>query len=219
MPESTVPPRLSLLRLRNTPGRPPAGPYTLDIAPGERVVLMGPSGAGKSVLLRLVADLDPGQGEVQLDGRPRESFTGPAWRQQVMYVAAEPAWWSSELAEHFPTPGWQALPPLVLRLGLREAVLTTPVPQLSTGERQRLALLRALLRAPAVLLLDEPTAALDEDSTAAVETLLQEHQTAGLSLLWITHSRTQAQRLGGRCLWLQDGLLHAQRPATAPAHP
>lgn len=201
--------RLSLQALQS----PIAGPYTLDLQAGECITIMGASGSGKSVLLRLIADLDPGTGEVLLNGQPRRHYSGPQWRAQVMYVPAEPAWWSDSVMAHFPAGSEPDLQRLALQLGLRPAFLQTPVLQLSTGERQRLALLRALLRKPQVLLLDEPTAALDEASVTAVEQLLHSHQQQGLSLLWVTHSQAQAARLGQRCMRLQGGQLHAAMEA------
>ena len=65
-------------------------------------------------------------------------------------------------------------------------------------------LLRGLLRQPQVLLLDEPTAALDEDSVSAVEDLLASRRKEGLAMLWVTHSHTQAARVASRCLRLHD---------------
>ena len=199
MPNNAAP-RLSLQALSS----PIAGPYSCDLHAGECIAIMGVSGAGKSVLLRLIADLDPSSGDVLLNGQSRAQFSGPAWRQQVMYLAAEPAWWSDSVMAHFPAGSESELRHYASHLGLRENFLDIPVPQLSTGERQRLALLRGLLRKPQVLLLDEPTAALDEDSVTAVEQLLQAQQAQGMSLLWITHSHAQALRVGQRCLRLHD---------------
>ena len=207
---SSTTPRLSLQALQS----PIAGPYSLDIHPGECLCIMGASGSGKSVLLRLIADLDPGTGDVLLNGQPRQRFTGPQWRSQVMYVPAEPAWWGASVMEHFPAGSEDALQVTAQQLGLRPQFMQTPVAQLSTGERQRLALLRALLRQPQVLLLDEPTAALDEAAVAAVEQLLRQHQQQGLALLWVTHSHAQAQRVAHRCMRLHDRQLSAIDVAT-----
>ena len=84
------------------------------------------------------------------------------------------------------------------------------VSQLSTGERQRLALLRALEHRPEVLLLDEPTGPLDDETTAAVEALLREKQANGLALLWVTHDKRQAERVATRRCWIDRGRLREQ---------
>ena len=205
----TASPRLSIQGLQSAI----AGPCTLDLQAGECLAIMGASGAGKSVLLRLIADLDPGNGRVLLNGQPRSQFSGPAWRQQVMYLAAEPAWWAELVMAHFPPDTKKELLQLATQLGLRNGFIDIPIAQLSTGERQRLALLRGLLRKPQVLLLDEPTAALDEDSITAVEQLLRSHQQHGLSLIWVTHSHPQASRVANRCLRLHERQLSPMEAA------
>ena len=205
----TASPRLSIQGLQSAI----AGPCTLDLQAGECLAIMGASGGGKSVLLRLIADLDPGNGRVLLNGQPRSQFSGPAWRQQVMYLAAEPAWWAESVMAHFPQDTKTELLQLATQLGLRNGFIDIPIAQLSTGERQRLALLRGLLRKPQVLLLDEPTAALDEDSITAVEQLLRSHQQHGLSLIWVTHSHPQASRVANRCLRLHERQLSPMEAA------
>ncbi len=147
-------PFLDIRQLR-TRGRPPVD---LQARRGECVCILGKSGSGKSVLLRLVADLDPGEGTVLLDGVDRNSGSGPAWRRRVVYQAAEPAWWGATVAEHFPEDTRELLAGWLVDVGLPGDVLQADITRLSTGERQRLALLRSLARKPAVLLLDEPTA-------------------------------------------------------------
>jgi len=185
--------------------RPGLEPVSFALAAAESIALSGPSGAGKTLLLRALADLDPCQGDVSLDGRERRNMPAPDWRQRVGYVPAEPGWWSDRLADHF--QDWDSLAPLAESLQLTAAVGSRPVPQLSTGERQRLALLRALERQPKVLLLDEPTGPLDEAATAAVEALLKEKQNDGLALLWVTHDRRQAERIASRQFWIDRGRL------------
>lgn len=185
------------------------GPLDLDIASGECVALMGPSGSGKTLLMRLIADLDPGNGAVLLNGRARETWSAPQWRSQVVYQSAEPAWWAPTVAAHFPPQTQDAMRLLQPLLGLPLTALDADVDRLSTGERQRLALLRSLAREPKVLLLDEPTASLDATSTMAMETLLRKQRDNGLSVLWVTHSRDQARRVAERRYDVIDRRLHA----------
>jgi ABC-type lipoprotein export system ATPase subunit len=80
--------------------------------------------------------------------------------------------------------------------------------RLSTGERQRLALIRALAHAPKVLLADEPTGALDEAATAMVETTLREYLANGIAIVMVTHSPEQAARFGNRHFVMRDRHLH-----------
>lgn len=185
--------------------RPGLEPTSFELAAGECIALRGPSGAGKTLLLRAIADLDPNQGEVRLNGVPREKIPAPTWRRRVGYLPAEPGWWSERLADHFQDWDSQAGP--VRRLKLSPDLAERRVSQLSTGERQRLALLRALERRPEVLLLDEPTGPLDDESTAAVEAMLREMQSNGLALIWVTHDKRQAERVGNRRFWIDRGRL------------
>src|SRR5512138_924649 len=193
-----------MLTVKNL-SRPGLEPTSFELAAGECIALRGPSGAGKTLLLRALADLDPSEGEVLLDGVPREKIPAPTWRRRVGYVAAEPGWWSERLGDHFQDWDGQAGP--ARRLKIAPGVAGRCVSQLSTGERQRLALLRALEHRPEVLLLDEPTGPLDDESTAAVEALLREKQANGLALLWVTHDKRQAERVASRRFWIDRGRL------------
>ena len=186
-----------------------AGPFDLELAAGECVAITGPSGAGKSLFLRMVADLDPSQGEVFLEGVERRTLPAPAWRRKVVYNAAEPGWWHERVADHFPGTELEAARAMAPRLALAPALLDAPVLQLSTGERQRMALIRALALASPVLLLDEATGALDEDSTLLVEAVLRERLAAGVAVVMVTHSAAQAARLGSRHLRMEDRRLVA----------
>ena len=180
------------------------GSVDLQVNRGECVCILGKSGSGKSVFLRLIADLDVGEGSVTLDGTQRNGLSGPAWRRRVIYQAAEPAWWAATVAEHFLPDSLDRVSSLLPEAGLAEDVMRADVARLSTGERQRLALLRSLQRKPAVLLLDEPTASLDHATTLAIEGLLQREVAAGLSILMVTHSREQAGRIGHRSFEMTD---------------
>lgn len=190
--------------------RPNLFPASFTLEDGECVVVRGPSGAGKSLLLRALADLDPSEGCVVLDGAERDAMSAPRWRSLVGYVPAEPGWWAETAREHF--LDWDSLAPLARRLNLRDGIGDDPVARLSTGERQRLALLRALERRPRVLLLDEPTSALDPDSTHQAETILAEWRAeTGMAVLWVSHDPTQAPRVATRALIVERGSVREER--------
>ena len=185
--------------------RPGLEPVSFDLAARECVAVRGGSGSGKSLLLRAIADLDPNHGDLALDGRPRDGMSGPEWRRLVTYVPAEPGWWAETVGGHY--PDWNAAEPLALALGLPAECRDWPVSRLSTGERQRLALVRALVRKPKVLLLDEPTSGLDRDTGHAAETLVSRHLEAGGAVLWVTHDPAQAARVAARLLTVEAGVV------------
>src|ERR1700736_2667079 len=111
---------------------------SLTLSEGECVVVTGPSGAGKTLLLRAIADLDPNQGFVSLDGRDRSTIAAPEWRRLVGYVPAEPGWWADTVGEHF--ADWAAGRTLFTNLGFAADAQSWPITRLSTGERLRLGL-------------------------------------------------------------------------------
>jgi putative ABC transport system ATP-binding protein len=175
-----------------------AGPFELSLDEGRCAAIAGPSGSGKSLFLRMIADLDPNEGEVWLKGQERASMPAPEWRKRAVYVSAEAGWWAELVIQHFSTYTRAEVVALAARLGLRADLLDVPVAQLSTGEKQRFSLLRALLLDPPVLLLDEPTGALDEEAVLQVEALLQNLMARGTSLVLVTHNPNQAERLGNQ---------------------
>jgi len=180
------------------------GPASLTVEAGECVSIMGPSGSGKSLFLRAIADLDPNRGRVWLDQTERATVAAPDWRARVMLVPAESGWWADRVSDHFDRendPG-----PWLSAIGLPEA-LDWSVHRLSTGERQRLAIVRALVRAPLALLLDEPTASLDASAIQSVETLIREQCQNGMPVILVTHDAAQAARLARRHFWMDAGQL------------
>lgn len=183
--------------------RPGLFSATFELADRECIAVRGPSGSGKTLLLRGIADLDPTDGMVMLDGRSREDISAPRWRRLVTYVPAEPGWWAETVGAHF--PDWSNAVDLVEALRLPGASRDWSIQRLSTGERQRLALVRALLLRPRVLLLDEPTSGLDPEGVAAVETQIEAHLAEGASALWVTHDVSQVKRIARRCLDVKEG--------------
>ncbi len=182
-----------MLRIENL-SRPWLHPVSLKLEAGACGIIMGPSGSGKTLLARAIADLDPNEGEVCWRGTARRAVPAPHWRRLIGYVPAESGWWADKVEEHFAAAPDPAA--LIAATGLDPRALGWPVARLSSGEKQRLALARALQLAPEVLILDEPTSALDAASKERVEALLMEKKRAGLTLLIITHDTGQASRLG-----------------------
>ncbi|MGB0681212.1 MAG: ABC transporter ATP-binding protein [Magnetovibrionaceae bacterium] len=179
--------------------RPGLAPVNLALGPGGIAVLQGPSGSGKSLFLRALADLDPSEGLVLLDERPRESFSAPEWRARVGYLAPRAAWWRETVGAHFPGPQSESRARELFRaFGLEGQAWYWPVSRLSTGEAQRLQLARLLFNEPAVLLLDEPTSGLDPEATEAVEAELMARAASGCLILLVSHDGAQAARLGSR---------------------
>ncbi len=183
--------------------RPGLHPVTFTVGAGECLAVHGPSGAGKTILLRALVDLDPNDGFVSLGGEERAAMPASVWRRRVAYVPAEPGWWAATAGEHLSDR--DAALPLLERLFVAPALLDRDVALLSTGERQRIALVRALVRDPEALLLDEPTGALDPDSTSAVESLIGERRAQGAAVVWVTHDVAQARRVAQRALRVLDG--------------
>ena len=124
-------------------------------------------------------------------------------------MPAEPGWWAETVGEHFADRAAAAV--VLKNLGFPDETKTWPISRLSTGERLRLALVRALMMRPKVLLLDEPTAALDAASVAAVESLIAAEMRAGLAVLWVTHDPSQARRIADRQLVMEAGCLREER--------
>ncbi len=183
---------------------------SFEVADGECFAIEGPSGSGKTRLLRAIADLDPATGQVFLDGVERGEMPAPRWRSLVRYVAAEPGWWTDGVGEALAvTPANEArIARLLMAVGLEASVIKKPVALLSTGERQRLSLVRALGGEPRALLFDEPTAALDVAASALVEELIRFQLLAGRAVLISSHDRALVGRLA-----------HARLELAPPAAP
>ncbi len=187
------------------------GPVSLQVAAGECVAVMGASGAGKSLLLRAIADLDPNDGDVALNGVTRNAMPANAWRRQVALVPAESGWWADIVSEHF-----IAAPPdmgLLEALGLAVEALSWTVARLSSGEKHRLAILRALSLRPKALLLDEPTASLDKAATEKLEAVLQKRRADGVPIVLVTHDAAQAERLATCIITMAGGRISDQQDA------
>jgi len=197
---------MSILTLQNF-NSPGLEPVDLSLEPGECIALSGPSGSGKTRLLRAIVDLDPSSGDIRLNGTQRHDIAPTRWRRQVGYLPAESHWWASRVQDHFPdTPQ-----PLLEALGFSHNCLEWQVSRLSSGERQRLALARLLAHHPQVLLLDEPTANLDQQNIERVEQLINHYrQVHEMAILWVSHDPQQRLRIASRGLRIIDRRLERE---------
>lgn len=185
------------------------GPYSFVLKEEECVGLSGRSGIGKTQLLRAVTDLIPHTGQLLLDGVSIGSFSAPIWRSRVTMIPAEPLWWYNSVGDHFSTDiSTELSREKFAAVGFAEDILQWQVSRLSTGEKQRLALIRGLCNSPSVVLLDEPCSSLDGYHTTLVETFVLDYLHRNkASLLWVSHDLDQLQRLSDRVLHMEKNAL------------
>ena len=191
---------------------------------GEYVAIMGESGSGKTTLLNILAALDrPTAGSVLLDGEDlagvRESDMAAFRRDHLGFVFQEFNLLDTfSLKDNICLPlvlagkSWremeQRLLPLTQRLGIDQLLAKYPY-EVSGGQKQRAAVARALITEPRILLADEPTGALDSRATDELLDLFGQINTAGQTILMVTHSVRAASR-AGRVLFIKDGRVFHQ---------
>lgn len=201
-------------------GRPVLRGLSAKLPVGASCVF-GPSGSGKSTTLRLLNRLiDPDSGSVRYEGSDVRERDVLALRREVCLVPQLPALLEGSVADNVAYGprlvghSFDARTPLELA-GLDASFAQRPASQLSVGEQQRVMLARALALEPRVLLLDEPTAALDPHATAAVERTLEDLRArTKVSIVLVTHSAEQARRLADWVVRIDAGRKVAEGPAS-----
>ena len=203
------------------------GPVDLTLGPGGITVVVGPNGSGKTTLLRVmhgVERLTGGTARWAVPQRAAQARQAFVFQSPIMLRRSVAANLRYPLALHGVPRRAQdsAMTDWAGRIGLSDA-LDTPAPRLSGGERQKLALARALIGRPEVLFLDEPCASLDGAATLAIEGLLGQARDAGVRIVMATHDMGQARRLADDALFVLGGRIAAAAPRDrffdAPAHP
>jgi putative ABC transport system ATP-binding protein len=177
-------------------------------------VLAGPSGAGKSTLLRLLNRLDdPLAGEVRWRGRALADWSPTELRRQVAMVFQRPPIFPGTVLDNLRVAradvDAERAAHVLEHVGLDAELLGQEADSLSGGEAQRMCVARALLTDPAVLLADEPTAALDRAARTTVEDLGRMLADSGVAVIWVSHDTDQLRRLADHVIVLAHGTVRA----------
>lgn len=190
---------------------------------GDKVAITGPSGSGKSVFLRTLALLEaPDSGEVLWRNQVVTSALIPAYRSRISYIAQRPALIEGSVEDNLRFPyslkifkeqtfDIEQAVRMLHQAGKPQSFMSKMAGDLSGGESQVVSLIRAMQLDPQVLLLDEPTAALDPQSSGAVESLvntwLASDPLGARAFIWVSHDPEQAQRMSNIRLEMHAGSL------------
>jgi ABC-2 type transport system ATP-binding protein len=196
---------------------------SFEVGKSEIVALLGPNGAGKTTTMRMLAGLiAPSAGQVTIAGIGLTRATGVHLRSRIGFLTESPGLWDrltvrENLRVYADLYGLRAAAQAVDRVidlfELREQA-TARAAELSKGMRQKVALGRAILHEPGILILDEPTSGLDPEITRGVRRLLAEQRAAGCAVLVSTHNLDEAERLADRVAVLHGRLIALDRPDT-----
>lgn len=195
------------------------------LRPGERLAIVGPTGSGKTLLLRALALLDPvDTGEIRWHGEVMGGNSAPDFRSQVTYLHQRPALVEGTVEDNLQLPfslrchrdrtfSRDAVYELLNQSGRDDSFFQRSARDLSGGEAQIVALLRAIQLNPSVLLLDEATAALDDESTRLIEQLVLNWcggHDSERAIIWVSHDRQQVARIANRVVTITGGMLTDQ---------
>lgn len=204
-------------------GQPPAvADFTLDVEPGEFLVLVGPSGCGKSTTLRMVAGLElPTGGEISIGGRnvtslpPKDRDIAMVFQNYALYphmTVAENMAFALKLRHVAKDEIRRRVAAAAEALGLVPYLSRLPK-ALSGGQRQRVALGRAIVREPAVFLFDEPLSNLDAKMRVEMRAeIIRLHRRLGATMIYVTHDQTEAMTMGQRIVVMSGGRIQQAAP-------
>ena len=212
------------------PGRKALDDVSFTISPGDFIFLTGPSGAGKTTLLKMIFRADtPSEGQVIVRGRNVASLPPrkvPFLRRSIGVVFQEfrliPRKTIFENVDYLPRILGLSLPQrkrvafeTLKRVGLAHRMADFPR-QLSGGEQQRLAIARALMNDPEILIADEPTGNLDPALSTEIFQLFREINLRGTTVMIATHDPEAMRRISARIIHLENGKLISDHRQTLP---
>ena len=175
---------------------------SLSVEAGAHLTITGPSGSGKSSLLKLLAALvSPSSGRIVYQGRDLEDLDPVAYRREVSYCFQQPLLFGQTVRDNMAFPfeirqlpfDQERVLSALARLNLGPEFLEKPIKELSGGEKQRVALVRNLLFEPKVLLLDEVSSGLDEQTKLLLRAFLKDLHQAGVTLIEVTHDQREIE--------------------------
>lgn len=201
---------------------------SLQVHPADRIAIIGPTGSGKSLFLRALAMLDEIQdGEILFQETPVQDKDLPSYRSQVVYLQQRPVLIEGTVETNLKfalqfqinqdkAPHLDTALELLNSFEKPEGFLQRESSALSGGEGQIVALLRALILSPRLLLMDEPTSGLDPQTTRQFEQIIHkwlESSEQKPAFVWITHDHSQAQRVASQIMTFPNGTLEPVPPS------
>ncbi len=186
----------------------------VSVEAGDFVSIVGPSGSGKSTFLKLCCHLiSPTEGDILWNGTSFQQFSPTELRKRIGYCFQTPVLFGDSVESNmsFPysirkqTMDRERVEKLFSCFQMSTEYLQREIRNLSGGEKQRIALIRALLFQPEVLLLDEVTSALDTENTKIVEEAVETLNREGITVLWVTHNPEQSRRVAKHLLTMESG--------------
>ncbi|MBV7435251.1 ATP-binding cassette domain-containing protein [Cardiobacteriaceae bacterium TAE3-ERU3] len=217
---------MNLLHWHNLRNLPLIKPCSASVTSGDCIILSGASGSGKSLLWRALAGIDPCECDaLQYCSTSYADMSPSEWRQSVCYIGQHALFSDGNTRDALEEPftfrahrdqsfNPQQIDDWLAALGKPKTLFDQPISALSGGERQIIHILRSLQFSPSVILLDEPTAALDHEAALAFETLIQQWLKAApqRAVLWISHDDGQISRIATRRWTMHDHQLTTDEP-------
>lgn len=187
---------------------------SFDIEKGDCISIVGQSGSGKSTLLKLCADMIPiTSGNIYFNGKCYTRYNPIELRKKISYCLQTPELFGKSVCENLEFPfkirkekvNKQRIVKLLERFNIDESFLEKDIISLSGGEKQRISIIRNLLYTPDIILLDEATSSLDLENAKIVEEYVQELNDLGVTVLWITHSMEQSEKIFNKRITISEG--------------
>ncbi|GAA0821295.1 ABC transporter ATP-binding protein [Clostridium tertium] len=187
---------------------------SFDIEKGDCISIVGQSGSGKSTLLKLCADMIPiTSGNIYFNGKCYTRYNPIELRKKISYCLQTPELFGKSVCENLEFPfkirkekvNKQRIVKLLERFNIDESFLEKDIISLSGGEKQRISIIRNLLYTPDIILLDEATSSLDLENAKIVEEYVQELNNLGVTVLWITHSMEQSEKIFNKRITISEG--------------